>query len=111
MKETVNSPIVILSTASRENAGAIARALLDEHLVACVNMTDVSSKYYWQGEFCEETEVLMVIKTMESRKSVVLNRIRELHTYELPEMIVLPVTGGFPPYLAWIEEATRTGPS
>ncbi len=109
MKETVNNPIVILSTASGENARVIARALVSEHLVACVNMMEVRSFYNWQGEFCDDCEVLMVIKTMESGKTAVLNKIRELHTYELPEMIVLPVTGGFPPYLAWIEEETRTG--
>jgi periplasmic divalent cation tolerance protein len=109
MKETANNPIVILSTASGENARVISRALLDEHLVACVNMVDVRSWYYWQGEFCDDCEVLMVIKTMESRKTAVLHKIRELHTYELPEMIVLPVIGGFPPYLTWIEEMTRPG--
>ena len=107
MKETKNNPVVILSTASRENAEAIARTLVDEHLAACVNMMEVRSFYNWQGEFCDDCEVLMVIKTMESRKTVVLNKIRELHTYELPEMIVLPVTGGFPPYLAWIDDETR----
>ncbi|HTY14640.1 MAG TPA: divalent-cation tolerance protein CutA [Methanoregulaceae archaeon] len=110
MKETVNNPIVLLSTASRENAVVIARTLLDDHMVACVNMMEVRSFYYWQGTFSDDVEVLMVIKTMESRKTAVLNKIRELHTYELPEMIVLPVIGGFPPYLAWIEEETRTGP-
>jgi periplasmic divalent cation tolerance protein len=109
MKETVNNPILILSTASAENAEHIARNLVDGHLAACVNMTNVRSFYYWQGKFSDDTEVLLVIKTMESRKAAVMNKIRELHTYELPEMIVIPVTGGFPPYLAWIEEETRTG--
>jgi periplasmic divalent cation tolerance protein len=109
MKETVNNPILVLSTASAENAEVIARSLVEEHLAACVNMTPVRSMYYWQGEFSEDTEVMMVIKTMESRKIAVLNKIRELHTYELPEMIVIPVTGGFPPYLTWIGEETRQG--
>ena len=109
LKETVNNPIMIVSTASRENAPVIARALLDGHLVACVNMTEVRSMYHWEGALCDDCEVLMVIKTVEARKTAVLTKIRELHTYELPEMIVLPVTGGFPPYLAWIREETRTG--
>jgi periplasmic divalent cation tolerance protein len=109
MKETVNNPILILSTASAENAEVIARSLVDAHLAACVNMSAVRSFYYWQGEFSDDAEVMMVIKTMESRKAAVLKKIRELHTYELPEMIVVPVTGGFPHYLTWIEEETRQG--
>jgi periplasmic divalent cation tolerance protein len=109
MKETVNNPILILSTASAENAEFIARTLVEEHLAACVNMTAVRSFYYWQGEFSDDTEVMMVIKTMESRKASVLNKMRELHTYELPEMIVIPITGGFLPYLTWIEEETKRG--
>jgi periplasmic divalent cation tolerance protein len=111
MKETANNPILILSTATAENAEVIARSLVDEHLAACVNITVVRSFYYWQGKFSDDTEVLMVIKTMESKKTVVMSRIRNLHTYELPEMIVVPVTGGFPPYLAWITEETTTGTS
>ena len=111
MKETANNPIVILSTASAENAKVIARTLVDEHLAACINMAEVRSFYYWQGEFSDDFEVLMIIKTMESKKTVVMNRMRELHTYALPEMIVIPVTGGFPPYLAWVEAETATGQS
>ena len=111
MKETTNNPILILSTASAENAKIIARTLVDEHLAACINMTEVRSFYYWEGEFSDDNEVLMIIKTMESKKTVVMNRIRELHTYALPEMIVIPVTGGFPPYLAWVDAETGTGPS
>lgn len=109
MKETANNPILILSTASAENARVIARALVDEHLAACVNMMEVRSFYYWQGDFSDDSEVLMLVKTMESRKTVIMSKIRELHTYELPEMIVIPVTGGFLPYLTWIEEETGAG--
>jgi periplasmic divalent cation tolerance protein len=104
MNQPTDVPVIILSTASPDNAKAIARALVGERIAACVNMTGISSYYHWKGEFCEDEETLLVIKTMDSRKSEVMDAIRRLHTYELPEMIIIPVTGGFPPYLTWLKE-------
>jgi len=104
MNQTSDVPVIILSTASPDNAKAIAKALVGERIAACVNMTSVSSYYHWKGEFCEDAETLLIIKTMDSKKSAVMEAIRRLHTYELPEMIVIPITGGFPPYLAWLAE-------
>ena len=104
MNQPTDVPVIILSTASPDNAKTIARALVEERIAACVNMTGVSSYYRWKGEFCDDSETLLIIKTMDSRKSVVMDAIRRLHTYELPEMIVIPITGGFPPYVAWIKE-------
>ncbi len=103
MNQPTDVPVIILSTASPDNAKAIARALVGERIAACVNMTGISSYYHWKGEFCEDDETLLVIKTMDSRKSEVMDAIRRLHTYELPEMIIIPVTGGFPPYLTWLK--------
>jgi periplasmic divalent cation tolerance protein len=112
MNHTADVPVIILSTASPDNAKAIARALVGERIAACVNMTEVSSYYHWKGEFCDDTETLLIIKTMDSRKIEVMDAIRHLHTYELPEMIVIPITGGFPPYLSWLnEELVQDSPS
>jgi len=111
MKQTADVPVIILSTAAPDNAKVIARALVEDRFAACVNMTVVSSYYYWKGEFCDDTETLLIIKTMDSRKSEVMDAIRRLHTYELPEMIVIPVTGGFPPYLTWLNEEVIHGRS
>lgn len=111
MNLTADVPVIILSTASPDNAKTIARALVEDRIAACVNMTGISSYYHWKGEFCDDSETLLIIKTMDSRKSEVMDAIRRLHTYELPEMIVIPVTGGFPPYLAWLnEELVRDSP-
>ncbi len=104
MNQTPDVPVIILSTASSENAKAIAGVLIRKRLAACVNMTSVLSYYHWNGEFCEDCETLMVIKTMDSQKNGVMDAIRSLHTYELPEMVVIPITGGFPPYLTWLKE-------
>ena len=111
MKQTADVPVIILSTAAPDNAKVIARELVEKRLAACVNMTGVSSYYYWKGEFCDDTEVLLVIKTLESRKNEVMDAIRRLHTYELPEMILIPITGGFPPYLTWLNEEVMQGRS
>jgi periplasmic divalent cation tolerance protein len=111
MNPTADVPVIILSTASPDNAKTIARALVEERIAACVNMTGVSSYYHWKGEFCDDSETLMIIKTMDSRKNEVMDAIRRLHRYELPEMIVIPITGGFHPYLAWLkEELVKGGP-
>lgn len=108
MKQVADVPVIILSTASHDNAKIIAKALVSEKCAACVNMTGVSSYYNWKGEFCEDNEFLLIIKTMDSKKGDVMDTIRRLHTYELPEMIVIPVTGGFPPYLMWLNEQVIT---
>lgn len=109
MKQTADVPVIILSTASPDNAKVIAKALVTERIAACVNMTEISSYYHWKGVFCDDTETLLVIKTMDSRKSEVMAAIRRLHTYELPEMVVIPITGGFPPYLTWLKDGLVPG--
>lgn len=111
MEQSTDAPVIIVSTASPDNARVIAKELIGQRIAACVNTTGVVSFYNWNGEFCEDTEVLMVIKTMESRKSRAMDVIRQFHTYDLPEMITVPVTGGYPPYLAWlVQEASGKNP-
>lgn len=101
--------IVILSTAPASLAETIAQKLVTRRLAACVNMTEVRSVYRWEGEICDEPEMLLLIKTTNENEKTVLEAIRELHTYAVPEMIVLPITGGYPPYLAWIRQETDSG--
>jgi len=101
--------IVIFSTAPASLAETIARALVERRLAACVNMTGVRSVYRWEGEICDEPEQLLIVKTTQEYGEKVLAAIRELHTYAVPEMIVLPITGGYPPYLAWIAQETGSG--
>jgi periplasmic divalent cation tolerance protein len=100
--------VVILSTAGVEEAPSIAEILVKEHCAACVNITPVRSVYHWKGELCRDQELLMIIKTTRDRAGAAMARLRELHSYELPEMLVLPVTGGYPPYLEWLSKETRS---
>ena len=98
---------VILSTVPKAQSKEIARTLIDRHLVACVNMTPVRSWYSWKGEFCDDEEHLLIIKTQKVLAGEVIRAIRELHPYEVPEIIELPVTSGHLPYLAWVHQETR----
>ena len=103
-----DEPVIILSTAGEQEAKGIAEALVMQRLVACVNITGVLSVYRWEGELCEDSEQLLIIKTVKGQVDTVMEEIRKLHSYELPEMIVLPVTGGYLPYLEWVAEVTRS---
>jgi len=98
---------IILTTAGREEGPKIARHLVEKRLAACVNLMDARSIYRWEGRICDDSEALLVIKTTEGRIDESLAAIRKLHSYDLPEMIVLPVVAGYPPYLSWVEEEIR----
>jgi periplasmic divalent cation tolerance protein len=100
---------VALSTApNAEKAAEIARALVNEGLCACVNIVPaVRSIYLWDGEVCDGAEVLCVIKTRADRLDALRERLVALHPYEVPELVVLDVTGGHEPYLSWIDASCR----
>jgi periplasmic divalent cation tolerance protein len=108
MSDNPDDPVIVFSTASPDNGQDIARAVISRHLAACVNCTPVRSLYRWKGEICEDDEVLLIIKTIRGRADVLIATIMTLHTYEVPEIIMLPVTGGYDPYLAWIREETAS---
>jgi periplasmic divalent cation tolerance protein len=97
--------IVVLSTcASDEEATRIARTLVEKGLAACVNvLTGVRSVYRWKNAIEDNPEVLLVIKTSRSLFDNVRGQIERMHSYELPEVIALPVVSGSERYLAWID--------
>lgn len=100
--------IVILSnTDSAESAARMARELVGRKLVACVNVIPgIRSFYRWKGDIVEDGEHLMVIKTRRSLFEQVRRCVRELHPYELPEIIALPLEEGDAGYLDWVRECT-----
>jgi periplasmic divalent cation tolerance protein len=100
------SELVILSTAdSEELARRIASALVEAREAACVNiLPGVSSMYRWEGKTCESREWLLLIKAPARRFEAVRARIRAMHSYQLPEVIALPIAAGDPEYLAWIHQ-------
>jgi periplasmic divalent cation tolerance protein len=97
---------VAWSTApDRETALRIARPMVEERLAACVNIVpDLVSVYRWRDELEEAAEVLLIIKTRADRVEACRARLRELHPYDVPEFLVLPVAGGAPDYLRWVAE-------
>jgi periplasmic divalent cation tolerance protein len=98
---------VITTVGTEEEARAVIDALLDERLAACVQRIPISSSYHWQGRRCDEEELMLLIKTRASLYQRVEARIRAHHSYELPEIIQLPITGGLPEYLHWIAQQTE----
>lgn len=99
--------MTVFMTAPNEEEGArIARALVEERLVACVNIIPkIRSIYRWEGKVWDEAEVMMIGKTESTLAPAVVARVRELHSYEVPEVICLPVETGSGDYLDWIAES------
>lgn len=102
--------VVALTTAGSDaEAEQIARGLVEQRLAACVNVLPcVRSIYRWKGEVHADDERLLLIKTTHDRVEEVREAVRALHSYELPEFLVLPVQGGDPSYLAWLAEGLET---
>jgi len=102
---------VVLSTVGTEDeASRIARALVERRLAACVNVVPgVSSTYLWQGAVRTDAEWLLVVKTRRDRFDEVRAAIRELHPYELPEIVMLDIADGDAAYLAWIDASLAGG--
>jgi len=96
---------VVFCTASQGEARGIAKVLVEERLAACVNIASVESFFFWNGEFCEENEALLVIKTERALIERLIKRIKQIHSYELPEIIAIPIVDGSDEYLKWVKDA------
>jgi len=108
---TTNYAVVLVTAGSRQEAEALARALVEAQLAACVSLMPVHSIYTWQGKVNSEDEWQLAIKTHLSQFSALESKIREIHSYEVPEIIAIPVVAGSEPYLRWIWEQVSRGNS
>ncbi len=98
--------IVLTTVGNEEEANAIARELVCRRLAACVNvLPGVKSTYRWQEKVCRDSEYLLMIKTLDSEYPEVERAIRELHSYELPEILAFEASRGEPGFLGWIAAA------
>ncbi len=101
--------IVVLITAPNEDeASKIARALVEARLAACVNiMRNIRSIYSWQGKIEDEAEALMIAKTQRSLFNSLSAKVKELHSYTVPEIIAIPIVEGSTDYINWLGEVTK----
>jgi len=101
---SVNYGVILVTAGSREEAEAIAKVLVESQLAACVSFTPIHSIYTWQGEIHSESEWQLMIKTDLAKFDVLATKVREIHSYEVPEIIAIPIVAGNPLYLQWISE-------
>jgi periplasmic divalent cation tolerance protein len=95
--------VVLVTTGSLEEAGNIANDLVTTMLAACVNIIPgVTSVYRWEGELQHDREWLLVIKSRRSILDALVQRVQALHSYDLPEIVALPIRGGSEAYLRWL---------
>lgn len=100
--------IVLCTCPDPETATTIASVLVEEGLAACVNIQpSITSVYRWQGKTETSDESLMIIKSLAENYSHIEKRIVELHPYELPEVIAVPIVAGLKPYLAWLSSPEK----
>ena len=99
--------IVMITAGNEEEAARIGLTLVEERLAACANMVPrIRSIYRWKGKIYDEQEFLIIVKTRTSLFQDLEKRVRELHSYEVPEIISFPVARGLPQYLEWVNAET-----
>ena len=98
---------IILTTVSAVEEGeSIANILVEKHLAACVNIIPkINSVYRWEGQIQSESEVLLIIKTTKDLETKVYREVQNVHSYDIPELITLPITNGSKTYLYWMTNA------
>ena len=110
MAKLTDKILVLVTCGSRREARRIARALVGQRLAACVSEigVPVASTYRWKGKVESAKEFLLLIKTTKKRFTAVRDAVRKLHTYEVPEIIALPIVAGSRSYLDWIAESVKS---
>lgn len=100
-----HTPCVVLITCpSQQEAEKIARILVEEHLAACVNIIQIQSIYRWNNNVCNDPEWQLIIKTDMKKISALESKVIDIHPYELPEVVAIPIIQGYTPYLKWIAQ-------
>jgi periplasmic divalent cation tolerance protein len=98
--------VIFTTVGNKKEAQSVARAVLQKKLAACVNILDnLESAFWWQGKIDAAKEVLLMIKSKKRLLPKVIKLIKSRHSYEVPEIIALPIIAGNPDYLRWIDDA------
>ena len=100
--------LILCTCPDGDTARRLAESLVGERLAACVNLLPgLTSVYRWEGRIQHDSEVLLLIKTVEARVEPLAERLRQLHPYEVPEIIALPIVSGASDYLNWVSECVN----
>jgi periplasmic divalent cation tolerance protein len=103
-----NEIVVNITALNEEEAAKIARGLVEAKLAGCVNIVKgIRSIYIWQGKIEDEPEALMIVKTQRKHFKALSAKVKELHSYSVPEIIALPIVEGSEDYLKWLKEVTE----
>ena len=95
---------IYITAGDKEEARQIGMALVESRLAACVNIIDqMTSMYRWEGKIQEDQEVILIAKTTDKNVPVLMNKVKEMHSYDCPCIVCLPVTEGNEPFLEWIQ--------
>lgn len=108
MEPTTTHIVVLITTSSGQEAETIGKALVESRLAACVNiLPGVRSLFWWQGTIEHQEEVLMVVKSRSDLLPAMIEVVKRLHSYTVPEVVALPILAGSPDYLAWLDASLR----
>lgn len=100
--------LIYITTENKAEAERIGRILVDEHLAACVNIIDgMHSIYRWEGQLRQDTETILIAKTVQAKVTQLTERVKTLHKYDCPCVVALPVTGGNDAFLDWVAGEVR----
>ena len=108
MNKTDKKIVIFITAGSKEEAENIGGKLVEERLAACCNIVDnISSIFRWKRKICRENEVLLLVKSSSELFNDIVKRVKELHSYEVPEVIAFPIIYGSEEYLNWIENEVK----
>jgi len=107
-RNPINLMVVLITAGSEEEAHKIAELLVNEKKAACVNIVpEVDSLFRWKGKIDSAHESLLLVKTRASLLSEIISLVKQIHSYEVPEIIALPIVGGSEEYLKWLDSACQ----
>lgn len=108
MTDTSETRLIYITTDGPEEARTIGRALVEAHLAACANILDpMTSIFHWEGKVQEGQETVLIAKTTAASVDALTAKVRELHSYDCPCIVALPIEGGNPAFIEWIAAETR----
>lgn len=100
------------TTDARDEASALAQSVVQARLAACAQITGpITSTYWWDGQVEQDDEWLLLIKTSADCLDALTDHLNERHSYDVPEVVAVPITGGSRAYLSWVTDETRAGPA